>query len=180
MSSPPVRDTGASAEPKARKAAEDKAIAVFLCTAAQIALRKTRADGTRHQRARIVHGIAEKKKAAAERELESSRKKHQALVDPRDSSASSRSDSIESLAAARTRVELDEVALRKATEVVNQTAHSVTNAEVTASKSKMNAIRAAERALQAQKIANASAREAGLAEPFPKANEVSDTWIRAQ
>ncbi|QRK09872.1 hypothetical protein JQX13_07115 [Archangium violaceum] len=168
MSSPLVRDTGASAEQKARKAAEDKAMAVLLCAAARIASWKAHADGTRLQRARIVHGIAKERKAAAERELERSRKMHQELVDPQASAASSRPATIESLHAAKTKVERDEVALRNAIEMVNRTADSVTNAESIASKSKMNAIAAAERALQAQKTANASAREAGLAEPFPE------------
>ncbi|WNG40442.1 hypothetical protein F0U61_47235 [Archangium violaceum] len=148
-----------------------------LCTSAQLALRKAQADGTRLQRARIVQGIANKKKDAAERELEGSKKTHQALVDLLNSPANRHPGSSESLRAAKTKVECDEAALRKATVVVNETALAVANAEVTASKSKAKAMGAAERALQAQKAANASAREAGLAEPFPKANEVGDAWI---
>ncbi|WNG50852.1 hypothetical protein F0U60_47060 [Archangium minus] len=118
--------------------------------------------------------------AAAERELESSRKMHQALVDSLNPPANCHPGSSESLVAAKAKVERDEAALRKATVVVNETAHSVANAEVTASNSKAKATGAAERALQAQKAANVSAKEAGLAEPFPKANEVGGTWIRLE
>ncbi|WP_257448657.1 hypothetical protein [Archangium lipolyticum] len=184
MSSPSVCDTGASEEPKARKAADDKAKAASLVTEAQTASRKAHEDGSRLQRIQIVHGIAKERKAVAERELESSRKKHQALVDPQDSSASSRSGYIESLEAAKTKVERDEAALRKATEVVNWTADAVTNAEATASKSKAEAIGTVEKALQAQKTANTSAREAGLAEPFPIESErkkaIADQRIRSE
>ncbi|OJH37377.1 hypothetical protein [Cystobacter ferrugineus] len=134
---------------------------------ARLLSRKSHADGVRFQRAKIVHGFAKERKALAERALESSRKKHQALVDQQASRASSPPGFIESLEAAKTKVERDEAALRNAIEMVDRTAHSMTNAEATASKSKRGALGAAEKALQAQETANTSAREEGLAEPFP-------------
>ncbi|NTX60407.1 hypothetical protein HUA74_07015 [Myxococcus sp. CA051A] len=163
-------------DPKVEKAINDKKTATTLRTDAKNKSVKAQADAAKAKQAKTAHDKSTKEKGEAQKALDTSNTNYQRLLDHGDSPAGRTPAHAESVKKAKKQVDADQGRVDKAAKTFKGTEEKLTQADTTARDSKQHAVTASDTALQAQKTANVSAKQAGQPEPFPKANEVIDTF----
>lgn len=132
-------------------------------------------DAKKARDAEQVNKEAQKEKAEAEKALEKVRKSRES-VSPRQGEQAQRPADSTRLPPSDERVRDAEDRVSRATARAAETSQDARDGLERAETSLRVALEKADTALSAQKTANASAKQAGQPEPFPKANEVRDVY----